>query len=95
MIMEYMDSVEPKLNVAFSFSGFVREGRLLVPSIIEESLEASVVLPAPVGPATPTRMSFSEAASQEEAERSCLRAVTAMYSDSDSETEALNDLISL
>ena len=68
----------------------------LVPSIIEESLEASVVLPAPVGPATPTRMSFSEAASQEEAEeRSCLRAVTAMYSDSDSETEALNDLISL
>lgn len=34
-IMEYMGSVEPKLNVVFSFSGFVREGRLLVPSIIE------------------------------------------------------------
>lgn len=35
MIMEYMDSVEPKMNVAFSFNGFVRDGRLLVPAIIE------------------------------------------------------------
>ncbi|CAM5368396.1 hypothetical protein SSTU70S_05717 [Stutzerimonas stutzeri] len=52
MIMEYLDSVEPKLNVTFNFSGFVRDGRLLVPAVTEvtnqfkqdpESGEATVV----------------------------------------------------
>jgi len=37
MIMEYLGSVEPKLNVTFSFAGFVRDGRLLVPAIIESN----------------------------------------------------------
>ena len=35
MIMQYMEGVEPKMNVAFSFNGFVRDGRLLVPAVIE------------------------------------------------------------
>lgn len=35
MIMEYLDSVENKINVTFSFAGFVRDGRLLIPAIIE------------------------------------------------------------
>lgn len=33
MIMEYLDKHEQKLNVTFSFSGFVRDGRLLVPAV--------------------------------------------------------------
>ncbi|KKN85128.1 hypothetical protein LCGC14_0282970 [marine sediment metagenome] len=35
MIMEYWSSVEEKLNVTFSFTGFVREGRLLMPAIVQ------------------------------------------------------------
>ncbi|MBF6615580.1 MAG: type IV secretory system conjugative DNA transfer family protein [Candidimonas sp.] len=35
MIMEYMSAVEPKLNVVFSFNGFVNDGRLLVPAVTE------------------------------------------------------------
>lgn len=35
MIMEYMSAVEPKLNVVFSFNGFVKDGRLLMPAVIE------------------------------------------------------------
>lgn len=35
IIMTYLKSVEPKLNVTYSFNGFVRDGRLLVPAIIE------------------------------------------------------------
>lgn len=35
MIMEYMKGVEPKLNVIFSFNGFVKDGRLLMPAVTE------------------------------------------------------------
>ena len=35
MIMEYLNGNEPKLNVTFSFNPFIRDGRLLVPSIQE------------------------------------------------------------
>lgn len=35
MIMEFMDKTEHRLNVTFNFSGFVRDGRLLVPAIAE------------------------------------------------------------
>lgn len=35
MVMKYLDGVESKINVIFSFSGFVKDGRLLVPSIVE------------------------------------------------------------
>ncbi|MBA1280245.1 type IV secretory system conjugative DNA transfer family protein [Stutzerimonas stutzeri] len=35
MIMEYMGGVEPKLNVIFSFNGFVKDGRLLMPAVVE------------------------------------------------------------
>lgn len=35
MIMSYLATVEPKLNVTFSFSGFVKQGRLLVPAVVE------------------------------------------------------------
>lgn len=35
MIMEYMQKKEPQLNVAFNFSGFVKDGRLLIPAIQE------------------------------------------------------------
>ena len=31
----YLEKVEPKLNVTFSFSGFIKDGRLLVPAIVE------------------------------------------------------------
>ncbi|ALN21960.1 MULTISPECIES: type IV secretory system conjugative DNA transfer family protein [Ectopseudomonas] len=35
LIMEYLNTNEPKLNVTFSFAGFVKEGRLLVPAIVQ------------------------------------------------------------
>lgn len=35
MIMSYLEKVEPKLNVTFSFSGFVKDGRLLMPAVVE------------------------------------------------------------
>lgn len=35
MIMDYLDAVEPKLNVAFNFAQFVRDGHLLIPAITE------------------------------------------------------------
>lgn len=35
MLMQYMEGVEPKLNVIFSFNGFVKDGRLLVPAVVE------------------------------------------------------------
>lgn len=35
MIMEYLDKKESQMNVAFSFSGLVKDGRLLVPGIVE------------------------------------------------------------
>lgn len=35
MIMQYLDATETKLNVTFSFNGFVRDGRLLIPAVIE------------------------------------------------------------
>lgn len=57
MIMEYMDSVEPKLNVAFSFSGFVREGRLLVPSIIE--VDNRLTFEAETGKATEVQKAYT------------------------------------
>jgi len=42
MIMKYMDKVEPKLNVAFNFAGFVRDGRLLVPAVVENNNNLTV-----------------------------------------------------
>lgn len=35
MIMDYLDAVEPKLNVAFNLAQFVRDGHLLIPAITE------------------------------------------------------------
>ncbi|NNB34018.1 type IV secretory system conjugative DNA transfer family protein [Pseudomonas fragi] len=35
MIMDYLEAVEPKLNVAFNFAQFVRDGHLLIPAITE------------------------------------------------------------
>lgn len=35
MIVEFLDKVESKLSVTFSFAGFVRDGRLLVPALEE------------------------------------------------------------
>lgn len=35
MIMDYLDSVEPKLNVTFNLAQFVRDGHLLIPAITE------------------------------------------------------------
>ncbi|WP_326430291.1 type IV secretory system conjugative DNA transfer family protein (plasmid) [Stutzerimonas frequens] len=35
MVMSYLKAVEPKLNVVFSFNGFVKDGRLLVPAVVE------------------------------------------------------------
>jgi len=35
MIMDYCESVEPKLNVSFNLSQFVRDVHLLIPSVIE------------------------------------------------------------
>ena len=35
MVMQYLNKNESKLNVTFSFSGFVKNGRLLVPAIVE------------------------------------------------------------
>ncbi|RTU13307.1 hypothetical protein DY969_26005 [Pseudomonas aeruginosa] len=35
MIMKYLDATESKLNVTFSFNGFVRDSRLLIPAVIE------------------------------------------------------------
>lgn len=35
LVMKYLNSIEPKLNVIFSFNGFVKDGRLLVPAVVE------------------------------------------------------------
>lgn len=35
MIVAYLEAVESKINVTFNFAGFVRDGRLLLPSVIE------------------------------------------------------------
>lgn len=35
MVMEYLGGVENKINVIFSFNGFVKDGRLLVPAVVE------------------------------------------------------------
>ena len=35
MIMDYLDAIEPKLNVAFNLAQFVRDGHLLIPAITE------------------------------------------------------------
>lgn len=35
MVMEYLGGVEPKINVIFSFNGFVKDGRLLMPAVVE------------------------------------------------------------
>lgn len=37
MIMDYLDKVEPKLNVTFNFAPFVRDSHLLIPSVVEVS----------------------------------------------------------
>lgn len=34
-IMDYLDAVEPKMNVAFNLAQFVRDGHLLIPAITE------------------------------------------------------------
>lgn len=35
MVMKYLGTVEPKINVIFSFNGFVKDGRLLMPAVVE------------------------------------------------------------
>jgi len=35
LIMQYLHKVEPKLNVTYSFNGFIKDGRLLVPAVVE------------------------------------------------------------
>lgn len=34
-IMEYMAKIESKLNVVFSFNGFIEGGRMLIPSVVQ------------------------------------------------------------
>jgi defect-in-organelle-trafficking protein DotC len=35
MIMQYLDKTESKLNVIYSFARFVRDGRVLIPAVVE------------------------------------------------------------
>ena len=57
MIVSFLKTIEPKLNVTYNFNGFLKDGRLLVPSLVK--VENSFTIDNAAGTATETRVSYT------------------------------------